>query len=150
MSYTTAEAKLRILAKADASLQAVFGAPPNAFRWFDTQEVPNYITQGPCVRVLRVSTVRPYSMAGIQNLSQPRFQFDVLARDAETSRQAAASLIDWLGTISLAENNQFASPPTTPPQFPCFVLNQRGGMEPGTTTPVWCQSLDVRIYNLEN
>lgn len=147
MSYVTAEAKLRALARADATMAALFGSP---FRWFDTQQVPNYIAEGPCVRVLRVSTARAYSMSGLQNLSGPRFQFDVLDREAETTRQAAAALIDWLGTISLAQNNQFASPPTTPPQFPNFVLNQRGGMEPGTTTPVFVQSIDVRLYNLEN
>lgn len=147
MPYVTAEAKLRTLAAANATMQSIFGTSP--FRWFDTQQVPGYISAGTCVRVLRVSTARSYSMEGIQNLSQPRFQFDVLDYYAETTRQATAALIDWLGTISLAENNQFGSPPTTPPQFPCFVLNQRGGMEPGTTTPVFVQSLDVRIYNLE-
>jgi hypothetical protein len=147
MSYVTAEVKLRTLAAADATLQGFFGTGP--FRWFDVQEAPKYIEQGPCVRVMRVSTVRDYLQGGISQLSCPRFQIDVLDYSAENSRQAAQAIIDWLSRISLAENNQFASPQTTPPQFPNFLLNQRSGMEPQTKLPVFVTMLDVRLFNLE-
>lgn len=143
----TAEVKLRTLAAANASLQAVFGTP--LFRFFDRQLPPGYITSGSCVRMLRVSTIRGYSQQGIQTIDQILFQFDVLDLDSEAARAAAAALIAWFSTINIASNQQFGSPVTTPQQFPNFVLNQRAGMEPRTQPPVYVESVDVRVFNLE-
>jgi len=154
MSYTSAEVKLRTLAIADPNVSAAVGT-----RWFDRRLLPGYINQGTCVRAFRVSTIRTYSQAGLQNLSQPRFQIDVLDFDADTARSVAATIIDFLGTISLAQNNQFNSPYSTPPQFPTFLLGQRAGMEAqvdasgnplASKGPIFIESLDIRLYNLEN
>lgn len=143
----TCEVKMRTLAAADTSMQAVFGSGP--FRWFDRQLQPGYIQSGSCVRVRRVSTVRGYSQQGLQSLDQILFQFDVLNLDSEAARTAAAALIAWLGTVNFASDQQFASPVTTPRQFPNFVVNQRAGMEPRTQPPVYVEITDVRIYNTE-
>lgn len=148
----TAEAKLYTLAAANASLQAVFGTP---IRWFDTQIpqgviVPGETTQAAAARLLRVSTVRAYAMEGLVNLSQPRFQIDVLHPLAETARAAADAVIAWLGTVDLAGTYQFDSPATTPPQFPCFVLSQMGGLAEQFEPPVFVQTIDFRAFNLED
>lgn len=146
----TGEVKIRTLAAADATLQPYFGTGP--FRWFDRQIPPEYIDKGACVRLLRVSTIRSHTMQGITHLSAPRFQIDVLSIDPETARAAASAIIAWLQTISLAQNNQFASPVTSPPQHPNLVLNQRAGMEPRISGKpvVYVETLDVRVYNLES
>jgi hypothetical protein len=150
----TPEAKLYQLAASDATLQGYFGTTP--FRWFDTTLPQGQIASGACVVVRRVSTVREYSLQGLQDLSQPRFQIDVLApstvnkqADFQAARLAAAAVIDFLGTISLAQNNQFGSPATTPPQFPNFLLNQRQGMYPQLQPPTPVVSIDIRVFNLE-
>lgn len=148
----TAEVKLYTLASANASLQAVFGTP--VFRWFDTQipqgvVVPGDTAQSAAARLLRVSTVRSYIQTGLVNLSAPIFQLDILHPLAETARAAMSAVIAWLGTIDLAGTYQFGSPVTTPPQFPCFVLSQRGGLAYEFEPPVFVQSLDFRLYNLE-
>ncbi len=154
MAYMTPEEKLRTLAEADISLQVFFGTAP--FRWFDVQLPQGQISSGCCALVKRVSTVRVYSQAGLQDLSQIRFQIDVLApntvnkqMDPQTARLAAKAIIDFIGTVDLASLNQFNDPATTPNQFPSFVLNQRDGMYFQLQPPVFCQSIDVRLYNLE-
>ncbi len=154
MAYLTPEAKLRTLAEADTSLQAFFGTAP--FRWFDVQLPQGQISSGCCAIVKRVSTVRVYSQAGLQDLSQIRFQIDILApntvnkqMDPQTARLAAKAVIDFIGTVDLASLNQFNDPATTPNQFPSFVLNQRDGMYFQLQPPVFAQSIDVRLYNLE-
>lgn len=151
----TPEAKLRTLAAASSALQAYFGTTP--FRWFDTQLPQGQISSGACVVVKRVSTVRTYQQTGLQDLSQPRFQIDVLApntvnaeADPESGRAAAAAVITFLGTINLASTDQFGSPTITPPNFPNFVLNQRDGMYFQLQPPCFVQSIDIRVFNLEN
>ncbi len=154
MSYTSPETKLRLLASQDVTLQSFFGTNP--FRWFDEQLVQGQISIGCCVVVRRISTVRTYEQRGLQDLSQPRFQIDVLPpattnrqQDPETGRQAANAVIQFLGTCNLATTDQFGSPVVTPRNFPNFVLNQRATMYPDLQPPVMAQSIDIRVYNLE-
>src|SRR5689334_2641357 len=82
------EVKLRMLAKADTTLQEFFGGPSDLFRWFDTQLLPGYISRGTCARVLRVSTVflqahGTSDRRSLLDMEQPRFQIDVLDFDPE-------------------------------------------------------------------
>lgn len=152
----TLESKLVALASADATLQSLFGAPPNVFRFFDRQLAQTYYAEGLCCSFRRVSEVRTYTQYGLMNLSQPRIQFDVRASPRyvngapEAARNAMNALITWLGTVSFAENNDFDSPPTAPPHSPIFILNQRAGMDYQLNPPVYVESFDVRIFNLEN
>lgn len=151
----TAEAKIRSLARQDATLQSFFSGSNGTFRWFDRQLTPGYITQGTCVRVLRVSTVRMFThptrvATQLVDQQQPRFQIDVLDIDPERARSAAAAIENWLTTVAdFSSGAQFASPVTSPTRHPNFVLNQRAGMEPQTQPPVYVETLDVRIFNLE-
>ncbi len=151
----TLEAKITALAQSDPTLQGIFGTAP--FRLYDRQLAQNIpITEGVCARFRRVSSVRTYTQYGLMNLSQPRVQFDVLASSRyvsgapEAARNAMTALITWLGTVSFAENNAFNSPATAPPHSPNFILNQRAGMDFQLEKPVYVESFDVRIYNLEN
>lgn len=157
----TAEVKLRTLAMADATLQADLGAPP-LFRWFDTAIPQGVIQRGPCVRVLRISTLWLYAQSlppggspmttppgGLLNLSQPRFQIDVMALDPEQARAVAADIIAFMATADLASYAQFDSPATTPRQFPNFLLNQRHGADFQEQAPISIETLDYRMFNLE-
>ncbi len=144
----TAEVKLRTLASADTALQAFFGTGP--FRFFDRQLPPGYIQNGACCRYRRVSTAFLYRQEGLAALNAVRFQFDVLDLDPQRARDALWALIAWLGTICLAQAAQFSSPTTTPTNFPNFVLNYRAGLEPRTQAPVYAETIDVRIFNLES
>lgn len=149
----TAEAKMRTLAAADATLQGFLGSGP--FRWFDKQLQPKYIDAGTCVRVRRVSTLIEHAKEtrtarSISRLERPLFQIDVLDIDSERARSAAKAIKDWFSTVDFSSDSQFASPPTTPTRHPNFVLNQRAGMEYAVSpTPVHVETLDVRIFNDE-
>ena len=168
----SAELKLYQLASGNPTLQTDLGTSP--FRWFDRQLVQGALAMPPtpealgysAVRVRRISTIRRYiqgngtytagSPATIQPpralspLSQPRFQIDVLDFYAETARQVAADVIQFLMSISLASDNQFASPVTMPPNFPCIVLSQRAGMDfQLSKKPAYVESIDCRLFNLE-
>lgn len=158
----TPERKLRILAQASASLQSFFGGgSPAVFRWFDLQFPQGFVVSQTSARLQRISTLRQYAHASfpsaqsatgrapLLNLSMVRFQLDIVATDTETARQAAIAVINWLGTISLASDDAFGSPLTTPPQFPCFVLNQRAGLYPDTQPPLPVVTLDFRAFNFE-
>ena len=154
MSYVSAEVKLRTLAINNPTISGYIGT-----RWLTPRQLPGYINQGTCIRAFRVSTERFYAQTGIVSMSKPRFQIDVLDFDNERALEVAAAVVDFLGTISLAQNNQFDSPVTTPPQFPNFVSGPRQGMEAQTDAsgnplaskgPVMVQSIDVRLYNLES
>jgi hypothetical protein len=158
----TAETKLRTLAMADGTLQADLGAPPAPFRWYDTTIPQGAIQQGTCVRVLRVSTLWLYAHSlppggspvvtppgGLLNLSQPRFQIDVMDLNPETARAVAADIIAFMSTADLASLDQFGSPATEPPQFPNFLLNQRHGADYQEQPPISIEILDYRMFNLE-
>jgi hypothetical protein len=157
----TAEVKLRTLAMADATLQADLGAPPR-FRWYDTAIPQGVIQQGACVRVLRVSTVLLYAHSlppggspvttppgGLLNVTQPRFQIDVMALDPEIARLVAADVIAFMATADLASFAQFSSPALTPRQFPNFLLNQRHGADYQEQPPISIETLDFRVFHLE-
>jgi hypothetical protein len=145
----SAEVKIRTLAAGYSTLQAYFGT--STFRWFTNGRLEQgYYAQGTCLRMLRVSSVPLYEQRGLNSMRGIRFQLDVIDQDAETARAAAKAIIDWLGTISLAQNSQLGSPVTTPPQFPCFLLNQRHGIDPQLEPPAQVETLDVRVWNDED
>ena len=146
----TPEVKLRTLAAANVTLQGYFGTAP--FRVFEAQVPQDEFENGTCARYFRVSTVREYSHGkpGLDDISLPRFQLDILDYDPEVARAAMKAVIDFLGTCDFAADYQFGCPVTTPPQAPVYVLNQRSGMEPQLEPPVFVQTLDFRFYNLEN
>lgn len=164
----SAEQKLRTLALANPTLIADLGGG-SAFKWFDVQLAPGAIqpssppnTVGAsCVRVRRISTQRMYcqgngaprSNTNLSPLSKPRFQIDVLDYNSEVAKQVAADVLAFLGTVCLSSTAQFDSPALTPNQYPNFLLSQRSGLDyevtgPGAL-PVYVQSLDVRMFNLE-
>lgn len=149
----TAEARLRLLASADATMQSYFGSGP--FRWFNRILPPNYISRGTCVRVTRISTLRYHTHGtetnqSVNELAQPRLQIDVLDYDPERAASAAAAIRDFLSTgVNLSSGEQFASPPTSPRRFPNFFLNELDGIEPQSDPPVFVRILEVRIFDLE-
>jgi len=153
----SAEAKLRALAMQDSTMQSYFAEVKGSgilFRWFDRQLPPGYINRGTCVRVMRLATLRYYTKEtaaarSVNEQTQPRFQIDVLDTDPERGRSAAAAILDWLGTVDLSSDVQFASPPTSPSKHPYVCLNQRAGMEPNSDPPTYVESLDIRIFNIE-
>ncbi len=143
-------AKIRVLAQLDSTLVGLFGTGP--FRWFKQRLPPGYIDQGLCVRVSKPTTVFGYTQYGLMNLNKPLMQIEVLGGDSNAVQAATIAVINWMGTVSFAETNDFDSPVSTPPHSPNFLLNRRSGMEaqvdpPG---PVYVEILDFRIYNLEN
>ena len=152
----TAEAKLLTLASQSPVLQADLGAPPAPFRWFDKQFAQGAVETGTSVAVLRVSTSRAYLHStgvstphNLANVSAIRFQIDVCDFDPEKARAVALDIIDFMGAVDLASASQFASPPTAPTQYPCFLLNQRGRMYWELQPPAHVESLDWRVFNLE-
>ncbi len=94
--------------------------------------------------------MRTYSQTGLQNLSQPLMQIDVMDLDSETCITARDAVISWLGRVDFSTSEQFDSPTTTPQHFPNFVVNQRSGLEYQTDVPIPVETIDVRIYNLES
>jgi hypothetical protein len=150
----TAEARIRTLAQQDAVLQSFFFTDGQV-RWFDRQMAPGYLKLGKsCVRVLRVSTLLLHShetkvQRSANRMQQPRFQIDVIDFDAERARAGAAAIADWLATADFSTDAQFSSPVTTPTRHANYCLNQRSGMEVTTQPPAYIESLDVRIFNLD-
>lgn len=149
----TAEAKIRMLARQDATLQGYFFTGGQV-RWFDIQEKPGYIKTGTCARVRRISTLRMQAhgtraAVSVSEIEQIRFQIDVLDTDPERARSAAAAIRDWLATVDFSSTDQFVSPPSSPKKHPNFVLNEFAGIIPQTQPPVYTETLDVRISNLE-
>ena len=150
----TAEAKMRQLARQDATLQSYFFTNSQV-RWFDTQMPPNYVQRGTCAVVTRISTYRMHlketnNRRSLCNLAQPKFQIDVLDLDPERARSACTAIMDWFATVDFSSDSQFASPVTSPNRHPNFILD---GPTPGliaeTQPPVWRMRMDVRIFDLE-
>lgn len=150
----TAEVKMRSLAQQDDTLQSFFG-DGGIFRWFDRQLQPGYLKVGKsCIRVRRISTVRQYAhetatARSLSRMEQPRFQIDVLDYDAERARSAASAFIDWLATVDFSSDSQFASPVISPTRHPNEVLNQRADMDFTLQPAAYVETLDVRIFCLE-
>ena len=142
MPVLDASEKLRDLAKANTGLQAYFGAA-GLFRWFSTQLPQGYYPNTSIV-VTRVSTLSSYVQQGPLNQSFIRFQFTVYDPSLPTARAAAKAVIDWLDTISLAENGPtFVSHPN-------FSQNQRETLEPQLQPPAQVVSFDFKMWNKEN
>lgn len=143
-------AKIRTLAQLDPTLVGIFGAGP--FRWFKQRLEPGYIGRGLCVRVSKPTTAYGYTQYGLMNLNRPLMQIEVMGFDSTAVQAAAIAVINWMGTVSFAETNDFDSPATTPPHAPNFLLTRGSGEEaqvdpPG---PAWVEILGFRIFNLEN
>ena len=143
----TAEVKLYTLAKANATLQADLGTG-NGFRWFDRQIKQGAFGAGKtCVRVRRISTQSGYNQGGQMNLEAIRFQIDVLDTIAETARQVAIDITNFMAGVDLASNNQFGSPVLGINQAPCFQMSQRSGMDAELEPEAYIESMDWRVYN---
>ncbi len=138
----TAEVKLRTLAAANTTLQG-FLLGGGVFRWYDTQHVQG--SPLPAVTVRRVSTATDYRMVGRNPFDRPRFQIDVRDGDPEHGRTVSAAILAFLDALNLAVTGGTV----TGKQAPTFLLNQRDGMDYRLNPPVWTQSLDVRLWNLE-
>lgn len=138
---STAEVKLRTLAAANVTLQGLLGTTP--FRWYDVQHVQNSAL--PAVTVRRISTATDYLMQGRTLIDRPRFQIDVRDTDHEHARLVAKAVIAFLDTLDLNATGGTV----TGPNAPTFLLNQRAGMDFQITPPVPVQTLDVRLFNLE-
>ena len=136
----SAEAKLRTLASADATMVADFGSGP--FRWFQVQIPQGYIGKGSCVRVRRVSAVYLYAQEGITQAEQVRLQFDVLDKSQDRARDVLNDLCSFLAGVDL-----MGSPPSTPTQFANFLLSQRSGIEYQVEVEIFSWSADFRIWN---
>jgi hypothetical protein len=163
MSVMSPEMKLYTLAALYAPLVALLTAtsPPYptsvpAFRWAEKQVTQDWFPPSSvvppneavgAVSVLRVSGLITYIQGGIIPTEQPRFQIECRHPYAETARQIAQVVKNFLGTIDLVTTDNFNSPPTTPQQFPNFVLNERGSMDFQLSPPVHVEILDVRLFN---
>lgn len=143
----TAEAKIRTLAGADATLQTFFGTNP--FRWFYLQLLPGYLdgTKGMCAQLRRIDTSFLHAQEALVNLNYPRFQLTIRDKDADLVDRAAAAVVDWLSTIDLASDAQFESPATTPRQFPNFVRNLIPGMDPALKPVIYTMVIDWQSWN---
>ena len=153
MTATPIIEKIRLLAMADATLRGyLYNSVNGTFRWFDTQLQLGYIMQGTCVTARQVSTVPMYAQGGRLATDQPRVQIDVRDLDSTKAKKVAAAIDDWLGTVSFMSDAQFTSPPTTPPNFACFKLNQRSSEDFAVQPiPAWIETLEYRIFsNLNN
>ena len=145
MSLNSAEAKIRTLAMADATMQSYFGVAP--FRWFQVREPQGYISQGTCMRVRRVSAVYEYVQNGVLQIEQVRLQFDVLDMSQESARNALTAVEKFLRSVDLMNSNQFNSPPTAGTCFANFLLSERSAVEVQIKQEIYVWSADYRIFN---
>ena len=145
MSLNSAEAKIRTLASADATMQGIFGTGP--FRWFFVRETQGYIDDGTVCRVRRVSAAYDYVQNGRIQIEQVRLQFDVLDLSQEAARDALTALENFLGTVDLMSGNQFLSPPQSVTQFPNFLLSERSAIEVQIKQQIYVWSADYRVLN---
>lgn len=143
----TCEVKLRTLAQANSTLNALFFSPTP--RWFGPQLQPQYIQHGSCVTVWRLATEFLDVMEGGTSMYRPRFQLDVWDLDADTARLGMKAVREWLDTIDLVSDSQFDSPPTTPNQFPTTIVDERQRAIAATEGMTYVEMLDFRIYCTE-
>lgn len=144
----TAEAKLKVLAGADATLQSFFGSNP--FRWFHLQLPPGYVMRpsgATCATVQQLGTGFLHAQEARADLNRPRFQIVVRDPNADVVDRAAAAIINWLGTVCFTSDADFTSPPTTPRQFPNFVNDLRPGLDYQLKPPIPTQLIDFTIWN---
>jgi hypothetical protein len=144
-TLNSAEAKIRTLAAADATLQGIFGTGP--FRWFFVREPQGYLSQGTVCRVRRVSAVYDYVQDGIICIEQVRLSFDCLDQSQESARDALSAVENFLGTIDLMSDNQFLSPPQPGAQFANFRLSERSAIEIQIKQQIYVWSADYRVFN---
>lgn len=84
---------------------------------------------------------------GINKYTQIRLQLDIRHTDPEQARACASAVIDFLNTVNLAVTGGAVTP--TAKQAPVFILNQRTGLDYQLQPPVNVQTLDIRLWNLE-
>lgn len=131
------ETKLRTLAAADATLQAIFGTP--LFRWSMYGQLPQgYIKRGTCARIRRVGTQSDYAQEGPVSLERVRFQFDVMDLDPTKTFPAVQAIAAWLQTVTLMQ---------IPSQAPNFQIDQRSWIESLPEGEVYVQMVGWRIMN---
>lgn len=137
------EERIRDAAAADPTISGIFGSgSPLLLRWYNTQLPPGNVPKaGTCLRAQRISTSPLYGMQGLFQTNWVRMQFDILDLSSITALTASDAIINWLGTVSFGN---------LPDQFANFLLNQRGGLQPQLQPPVYVQTLDFRIFNLED
>ena len=159
MSTQSAELKLRNLAAQNAVLIAdltwpnIAGVP--TFQWFDRQVVQGDIGKQSdgraCVTVQRASSIRvANNQSGVQALSAPRFQINIVAYNAEQARVIAQHMVDFMNSISLCNAGYFTSPTTGPTQVPNILLTERAGMLPKLQPPAYVETQDWRFMNRED
>ena len=157
MSYMSAELKLRTLAAQNAALVAALALPsPTNFGWFDRQLAQSDIGKPSdnrtCVTVRRISTqaTAVANQGGPNQALRPiRFQLDVIDYNAERARYVATLVAAFMASVSLCWTGEFASPQTQPSQNPNFLLNERAGMLPQLQPPVYVETQDWRVWNVE-
>ena len=158
MGYTSAQVKLRLLAQQNATLIADLGTsqplPAVQFRWFNRQlqpgEVANKVAGGTCVTCTQAGNVRQGNQSGIGNLEWTRLTLTVYDLDSETARSAANDVVNFMETVDLCSNAQFASPQLSPSQNPVTFLGQKDGMIPNPQSPsgpVYAIHTDFRVGN---
>lgn len=143
--------RMRISAFATPALQAFFGTDYQTFRFFDRLLPQGKEKLGACVRVTSISQITDYLHNGRNGLTQERMQIDVIDADSVRASNAAAAIDTWLDSANFADNREFASPVRTsggPP--PNFKLNQRGGLYPAPELMIPVETLDYRIFNVNN
>lgn len=155
------EWKLRMLAQQNAALVSALTWPNvqgvETFMWMDEQ-LQQGVTLKPgdgkaAVTVTRVSSMATkYGNQGgpIQPLRAIKLQVNCISYNAEQSRQVAAAVNTFMGTISLCDAGEFGSPQTGPSQNPNFLINQRGTLWPQLVPSAYVQVLDYRVFNRED
>ncbi len=90
---------------------------------------------------------------GINSLAAIRMQFKGYCKGAGSNADALGvlkALVDFLNTFCATSTALFSSPPTTPAQFPNFVMNEMITLYPNTQPPLYMAVLDARIFNRED
>lgn len=156
MGYTSAQVKLRTLARQNAPLvMALSGTLPSpTFRWLNRQlwpgEVAKMTGNGTCVTCTQAGNIRQGNQSGIGNLEWPRLTLTVYDLDSEKARSVSNDVINFMETVDLCSSAQFGSPVTAPNQNPVTFLGQRDGMIPNPQSPsgpVYAVHTDFRVGN---
>lgn len=136
---------------ANAPLVAIFG--PHVYGTALPQGVMSAPAPVRALTVQRVSTMRPSHQGGIIHLVGVRIQFTSWCKGAQSELDALnanKAIVDFLNTFCATSTALFDSPPTTPAQFPNFVLNELVKLWPETQPPLYLGVVDARIYNRED
>lgn len=145
MSLNSAEAKIRTLAAADATMLSYFGSPLT--RWFFVRELGGYVEHGTCCRVRRAGAIYDYVQNGQIQIEQVRLQFDIVDQSQEVARNALTAVEAFIRSVDLMNPNQFTSPPSAGVQFANFLLSERSSIETQIKQTLYVWSADFRVFN---